>query len=916
MDQGLRVICALHLANSDLSVQILLGERNSGLRIAVQMGIGYGSDLYSWENGGYRWTGETYERIDPVWQESITPWSVMTFWKPIEANYKGVAAVDGDLRSQLLHLMKYPDQVQGLLLNLIDSHVDVDSISSKGLDDLKEMVKNHVKGMSVRATLDGVEEKSGKKISLAASQALASRLIAARKVSNEDLPLVKQILISAPLVFGYWSAFKAALKYVEPSQCPEEYGVAITRLCFREDSRWNQGYEDVELLSSFGSVASVYTREYLARRARRKLVELAETDKATLLQVATAMLQFWPEREADDWYSKRTPGKSKRVTIPALAIPHAFITFGRQEYLQPHGYRAKGSPKFDLRSEQFSELWEANLPLVLEIASKSRSVIVWAWAVNLLKAQGITLKIPQDRLDDLLLIDHEVLNQEAMNTIVESETLPDLSVDAWTKFFEKSDHELFEKVVEAVTDSDYNCLAAVPEAIKKLNDPYKLAFLAYIHLAANTQSPRGREVDGLAIALGVRYFTLQTVEEWSDLLKNIYIGEIINAIRDLIATDLPRESYEPLMAVIEKRASWRFEVTPLLEIGHSVTSDLAWRTLSRLSDVSVLTELLLECSEETFAVNLESYFRCTSIQAQVQALQALAARSSNSPRVDLTTLLEKSPRGGELIWHLFATSQGEVLGEPAVERADLSTRVANSVDDSMVSSATEGQARLLVRVLGANPQRIASDINFGLACSLSLDVPLALLALGQLQANKQIAHVWMRLVESGMPHAVTFATQYITSQKDSAKFQEAVLACLDSSEKSARDLGLRLMNSYEDRIDFTALWSALSESEDPVIQARLLEEALVGNIPDDSKLSDLDRRVLMKRRNPRRVKEAVKNRISKSDSAINDERLAALKDMAAGANKRDREWAVHRLTQLALAGVAVPGLNLKKLEGE
>lgn len=915
MDQGLRIHCALHLANGDLSVEILLGERGGQLRLALQMERGYNSELYTWEHGGYQWNGESYERVEPVWKESLRPWDAMTFWKPIEPDYRAVPGVQGDLRTQLLHLSNYPDQVQGLLLNLIDSHLDPDQISAKGRKDLTEMVKSHVKGMSVRATLDGLEVASKDEVTLAEAQQLASRIIAARSVSSNDLPLVKVILKNAPLSFGFWSAFKAALKYVDPADCPEEYGVAVTRLCFWEKSRWGQRFQDVSLLSSFGSVASQYTREYLARRARRKIVELAEENEAVFLQVATTMLKSWPQREVDDWFRKRSPGKSRPVSIPSLAIPHAYVAFGKQDYLQPGGYRARGIPDFELRSEPFSQIWESNLSLVQEIAEQSRSVVVWAWAINILKPNGLTFEIPRQRLEDLLLIDHEVLNAGAMRVIHAREDLPELSVDAWVKFFEKADHDVFDKVIQTVKENNYECLVAVAEALKTLSDPYKLSYLAWIHLLANTPLWRSREADRLAITLAIKHFKAQTEEEWYQLLHSVYVNDLIGAFEDLLASDVPRKAYEPLMSIIEKRVSWRFEVISLLSCGYEDASDLAWRTLSRLATAEDLAETLLECSEETFTLNLDSFFRNTSVEAQINALQALAASPEKSPRADLNALIAKSARSGELVWHLFASPDGESAGAAVLESTRVTSKVADFVDGAILARASEGQARLLVRVLTAHPERIASDADFGLACALCLDVPLALLALEQMQKNNQITSVWMRLVESGLPHPLAHATNYITSLKD-AKFHEAVLACLDSSETVARELGLRLLNSYEDRIDFKKMWTALSESEDPIIQARLMEEALVGNIPDDAKLSDLDKRILMTRRNSRRVKEAVKGRISNADSLINDERLTALRDMAKGTNKRDREWAVQRLTQLALAGVAVPGLHVTKLEGE
>ena len=139
-----------------------------------------------------------------------------------------------------------------------------------------------------------------------------------------------------------------------------------------------------------------------------------------------------------------------------------------------------------------------------------------------------------------------------------------------------------------------------------------------------------------------------------------------------------------------------------------------------------------------------------------------------------------------------------------------------------------------------------------------------------------------------------------------------MLACVDSIVPVVRDLGLECIESDPERIDQERLWPALSESDDPVVQARVAEESQVRVWPDDHGLAEFDRRLLVSRRSNRRAKIQVQGRLS-SEQLLAPERRAALLDLARGANGRDREWALRQIAELTLQGVPFDGVAIRPL---
>ena len=142
------------------------------------------------------------------------------------------------------------------------------------------------------------------------------------------------------------------------------------------------------------------------------------------------------------------------------------------------------------------------------------------------------------------------------------------------------------------------------------------------------------------------------------------------------------------------------------------------------------------------------------------------------------------------------------------------------------------------------------------------------------------------------------------------------MAAIDSQVEATRNLGLEVLDSRRKSVDEERVWNALAESDDPVVRARVAEESLVREWPDETRLDDFDRRVLVTRHTGRATKEKVKQRLETppaypTEVRLEPQRARALLELAEGRAVADREWALQRLAILQLQGVHLGGLDVR-----
>ena len=230
-----------------------------------------------------------------------------------------------------------------------------------------------------------------------------------------------------------------------------------------------------------------------------------------------------------------------------------------------------------------------------------------------------------------------------------------------------------------------------------------------------------------------------------------------------------------------------------------------------------------------------------------------------------------------------------------------------------LGSATAEQLSFVLRYITKNVGRIAGEVSFGIAAAKTSHRALQAEAISQLQANGQIPQVWGDLVESLVPAAVAAGRDHVATLQNPREFLDAIEDCLRSDVPAKRDLGIQLLDDRRQRSADPPLWAALAESDDSRIQELVAAEALLPGRVDERALIGFDRRVLVAPGGNRRTKESVKARLdvmaAESSLALQG-RVVALLELARSETLRDREWALGKLAELALAGATVDGLEV------
>jgi predicted DNA-binding WGR domain protein len=202
------------------------------------------------------------------------------------------------------------------------------------------------------------------------------------------------------------------------------------------------------------------------------------------------------------------------------------------------------------------------------------------------------------------------------------------------------------------------------------------------------------------------------------------------------------------------------------------------------------------------------------------------------------------------------------------------------------------------------------QILFDLSASQSLDIQ----AMGlRLITELKFEHkTWIRLLESRLPLATSFAKQYV-STLSGTDFDNAVLVCLDSTVASAREVGLSLLGTNSSRMDIEALYVKLAENTDPYLAALVAARALEPGISDSIALDKFDRRVMKVIRQSRRAKELVKarrlNDVS-SGERISGEIESLISDLAVYGNDQDSDWAIEMKSFISSASTSADALKL------
>jgi hypothetical protein len=911
-------------------------------------------DLNRWQRGGWDYQSRTTLAAD--WpMAGVDPWAGCSTWRalaesspgsagpPVAARFCGncgakrgegfvfcgdcgtrfdAAPAVLDPEATLRSIAAEPARGARLLAQLIDEYGDNAQFTKDARRALTDLLVTDFAGMTVLGPVDGVESTSAAPLTLQAAQDLQEAIARGGDLTSAHVKAAGILVRSAPWTFGYWGPAKALLKSGPGRGLAEAYAIAVARVSM---SSWKPEPDDVEpvgFMAGFAAVSSDSTRMYMARRVRRDIKSLADGSPDQYAQVAARILT--------EWDSALAPG----------AFAPAYIMLGDHSPLNSHSQYVAVPADMSERRDAHPEVWDAHLDLVRQVFRVIRqSPEAHTWAYQVLAANGHAPAITADTIGLSLRSGYAPLALAAGRALASMpEAFGSLSKDMWTGFFRNADNPSFDAVLD-----ELSALPKVDNAVSAARGILtqqqslaveRIARLAVLYLAGTPADdhgwrPGGTDAADVAAVLAIaEVYRFEPRQMWEPILKRLSKDCLEQALFQL--ADRPgMNSAQTLLAdaLFAKFEGNRFAwLVPdlarrCLQNDAAELVALGWRLVDEFGG---LTEYLprltawLDSSEASPAAALHivqgALARAEGPQVTDVLTVALGSRHPGLDPVTVAGLILATHGGAAMLWAALGASDVSEALAVTTATASTITAVGGAVIAPQIVSAGLNQLQFLRTYLRDNPDRIDADPEFGLAVSSCLDPELQQMALQYLAAGGHVPRVWLQLAESAMPACLSVAAAYVESRRQPQELMDAVLACLDSQVAVVRDLGMRILEERQPMLEDPQLWVALSESDEPLVQRLVAEEALARGWVDETGLAGFDRRVLTARRRNRPAKEAIKVRLASSDDVsgviVQPERIRALLDMARGSNDRDRSWALSRLATLHLSGVEIPELNV------
>lgn len=962
---------AAEFTTPGLNFLIMQMRRGSSLfvRIRVQQNVQYGSDLHIWRHGGYVRSGNDWVFIDRVWTGSSDPWAACEYWGPLEnsasstSKFCGNCGVEREAGSrfcgqcgsefpidggtgvadQIMAAIRNPPLIASALIPLVESlALESSSLNPEQRNQISNKLQELLASARPGRFIDGtIRSSPGASLTLSSAQYIAEKVARNTEVSPTDASHLKLLLEEAPLTFGYWGPFKYVLKNISPSHVPESFGKALGRLSHgHRTSETSSNIEDLSLLSEIFKLPSAATRNYMERRMRRDLAELAISQPDLYPKIAAAMLIEWD------------------ATVESNSFLPGYVLRGGTRYLGAASRQVKWNGLFNQletgvrRCEAHPDLWDQNVPTARHILeSITNSVETFTFAARIILDSGEDIELSSAVSVKLAIQSHDdAVAQLAFAALVQhEEAWESLPESAWIAFFSRARIADIQSVtlglqartrIPSVAGATHSLLLSPwIHNVSSFTELGIHACVASLYLAYSMPIndyrtwPNSAEADRVSIAiLALAYGFDKSPDTWASNISIVRESVILQALCEVISDPRLNQGTFDVMAdsicrTIDDYTRLSLAQTCLLAQSPRI-QELGWRLITSCDSLPAAMRVIWEwlpSAELSTEARLAFASRLLTLSDSQVAAELVKGLLTNSRwqlgHGQLSLLLQQSPQSGEILWSALGSSETPLIRDLLTSDGALLRAAGDSVRSEDLKSLTHDQQFILLTYLKAHQSRILEDREFAIAAATTPVFDLQTEAIAQIEATGQLPYCWLSLAESSLPLALDAAGRYFDSLRDPNSLTEQVLAAIDSQVPVVRDMGFRVFDARRTELEELSIWTALLESDDPVVQARVAEEALAGALMNSDALNSFDRRILITRRGDRRTKERVKDRVMeriRASSAselvllIETQRLAALKEMAQGANARDREWALQRLANLALAGVPIQNVEYSR----
>lgn len=795
------------------------------------------------------------------------------------------------------------------LAALLEAHLDLTSLDDDARSVLLRFIKKDLAAPR-RSTLVRPEATDDElDLTLRAAQGIQQAVGAGEPLTATQRRKAELLLRYAPWHFGFWGPFKALVKAVPADELAEPYAEALARLSGTEPESIvpkEVRIEDTSELQGWFGIPTKRTLQYLARRVRRDLASLAERSPDAYAKVASRMLITWDQPLSNYSYAP------------------AYVMLGARSALDDAGRYVRRPADMTVRREPHPEIWNERPELAQEVfTSVAHSVEALTWAAQVLDAVGAIPELPTHAIALALDSDYPPLRRSACSALPAHPTIFNaLTASQWEAIFKDGSDTEIDRVAEQLATGQPSL--AVGQALSTLLGKSKKVpggreRLAVIYLAApKLPFTHHDDADVAAVVAAIKAFGSQYQMVWAPVvgkmgpwgLFEIYLALAKDADenigRDFIANLILEKVHHPPDLILECLGSHQRRVVDLggrLVDAHGGRQFLFTQLLpsagpgSRITPPMALRVVKAASKQATAATDLVALIRW--------------ALARNVDRTRLASVLSKHPLGPAALWGALALDDGRKVAEFAAASPEITRMMGDAVAAEQLSIAKTWQLELIERYLTENPARTDRDVEFAIAAHKTANPSLQSEALRQLGAAGKLPQQWLAIAETGRPAGVEAAREYLNSLTETEQIREAVLACLDSSTPAVRRLGIELFQRREALASDKDILAVLGASKSPAEQLIVAQAASSSGEIDHQALHDFDRRILTERKSSPRAKALVKKRLETADAttAASPERIAVLLQMARGAGKGDREWALMRLAALALQGFVIEGLE-------
>ena len=822
-------------------------------------------------------------------------------------------------------------------------------------------------------------------ITLALGQSLIKAVMDTRPISGELAQTLQYYISNVPLAVGHWGSFKSLFKALERRDGSADlYGLAIARIDsgIARPMEHSSLVEDLKFLRPLFSapVASHATMSYLARRGRRVIRNLSEREPDTYASCASAFLFA-----ADD-FGGHIDVKNRRILSEVLYGRGASDnSHGRRSLELPTAtqrYRRRWdrAPKlWNSRLGPVARLW-SNCKNIADIQIWAFNVLKSQKAkIPKLNSSGLRLALvsphpdirrqacaqvagnPQQflRLDTSAAVAFLSFSTDrqfrAIRLTLEQHSVNKTVRDSISGFL--NDHGL--PVIfrgERPRDVNYRIERLLSFTFRDLRDglseaealnlglyigetngfrPVSLWRESLNTLPVNTLVELRLRLPGLSGAAkkAVDDACRVAFRSNGDLrLAMALVNSPTAALRKLAWTALSSKSVgaEDLIATWRSLLDFSKTQDDLLRLRECVLDRDRFQTLLSHPDrAPVLSQISIVLAPTQHNASKRALFALADANDPAVILETLNTIATNcqswpwqQEKTLLRALIAKSDNVLSLIW------QG--LSEGHYERMVDKIRPANGVFKPMLDvigpeeivSIVPAQARLLSSLLSHDPAGLARSRDLSIAAATCPALEVASTAITILEARDKVKSIFMQLLESRLPVAMRAAQRHLETLTNRGTLTKAIIAVCDSGVREAREHGVVMLRERQGEYNIKEIYTALAEHKSPEIAAEVARHALRDGQMKQQAIEKFDRRILRTRRQSRKAKELVKERLGRASipeflpmNVVPDvaaERIESLMAMARGRSQRDREWALRELVRLSEKGLDIPLLEVSR----